>query len=94
MALIYRAIWRDEGNDLIASAASEAERWLRDTKGIQVDALPEDELRGDLRYDRFGPDSVGPFELTTRRAETDGMRALQLRLHEQALGEQRNGKWR
>lgn len=90
MALIYRAIWSDDGPDLIASGAGEVTRWLRETKRIRVEAIPDDELRGELRYDRFDSDAVGPFELSTRRADVGGTKALQIRLHEHrpAVGQQ------
>lgn len=81
MALIYRAIWRDDSADLEGFAATEALRWLNETKGIDLDALPDD-LSGTMRFDRLDAAAEGPFDLTTRRSANDGVHATRMGLHE------------
>lgn len=77
MTLLYRGIWRDDREDLLASIKNQFGTWLP-TKEILVD-LPEE---GGVN----GAYPAGEFEVIVRRADSDGTAATQIELSEERPG--------
>jgi len=82
MALLYRAIWEENRDDLINVGVTAALRWLR-AKGLPVEALPQEEMNGDYVDRRFG--TTSKFTLSAQHAEEGAVKALQVRLAERRV---------
>jgi hypothetical protein len=81
VALLYRAIWEEDRPELLDVATEAALTWLRH-KGLSLDLLPDGEQTGEFFDSRVLPLFATGYELSAKRAEVQGTRALQIRLVE------------
>jgi hypothetical protein len=85
MALIYRAIWQDQPQQLLAHAERELVEWLRTQKRLPAElldfGLPDGEATLDVEASHFGNDA-GTVTIETSRAATESVEALRSRVIE------------